>query len=129
MSNEFHSLIDFLQVDWNGMFTVLVLLLSQTLKFLYHGTLIGQYLISWYTSNYSNDWSLTRNSILRLRDNLSFYYRKIHSSVWIFFEDACRMLAWSNYCRLYFHIAEIIVNFANFCHFAKFYAHQMKALV
>ena len=41
-----------------------------------------------------------------------------------YLEDTSQMLTYSNYCRVFFHVAEIILSPKSFCHFTKFFARQ-----
>ena len=104
MSNNFLSLIGFLRVNWNDIFTLLVLWFSQALTF------------------FNYDIFITTTMITLIRD-LSFKTQRLCSVAQktflrlifkCFFEDT-----FSSYRTVSFHIAEIIAIFTKFSNFRK----------
>ena len=84
LSNNFHHFIDFLRLNWNGMFTMLVLALSQLFKFFPYGIFL---IVKMKTLTRTLILTIQRSHLCFLRkktlDKRSFFcYARRRSSVW-----------------------------------------------
>ena len=104
LSNNILSLTGFLWVNWNGMFSLLVLWFAQTFKLFNYSAVINTTMMA-----------LILDLVFVTQRQIFLFLQKKTFLCLIFkcvFEDT-----FSNYGRISFQIAEIIASFTNVCNF------------
>ena len=110
LSNNILSLTGFLWVNWNGMFSLLVLWFAQTFKLFNYSAVINTTMMA-----------LILDLVFVTQRQIFLFLQKKTFLCLIF--KCVFEYTFSNYGRISFQIAEIIASFTNVCNFDEINAH------